>query len=110
MQYVLQLAPFILIFVVFWFFLIRPQRKKQQQHEDMLDNLNIGDSVVTIGGIKAKIIKIKEDSVRIRISPEVDIDIMKNAISRLDRNEEKEREKEEKEEKNEKKENENSKA
>ena len=101
MQYVLQLLPFILIFVVFWFFLIRPQRKKQQQHEEMLDNLNIGDSVVTIGGIKAKIIKIKDDSVRLRISPEVDIDIMKNAISRLDETEENKNknEKEEKEEK-----------
>ena len=97
MQYVLQLVPFILIFVVFWFFLIRPQRKKQQQHEEMLDNLNIGDSIVTIGGIKAKIIKIKDDSVRLRISPEVDIDVMKNAISRLDEAEKEDNENNDKE-------------
>ncbi|MFW6006468.1 MAG: preprotein translocase subunit YajC [Halanaerobiales bacterium] len=89
MQFLLQLLPFILIFVVFWFFLIRPQKKKQQEHDEMLNNLSIGDNIVTIGGIKAKIIKIKDDSVRLRISSNVDIDVMKNAISRLDKSEEK---------------------
>ena len=83
MQFLVQLLPFVLIFVVFWFFLIRPQRQKQQKHEDMLDDLTVGDQVVTIGGIKGKIIKIKDEMVRLRISSSVDIDLMKNAIGHL---------------------------
>ncbi|MFW5998511.1 MAG: preprotein translocase subunit YajC [Halanaerobiaceae bacterium] len=94
MQYILQLLPFILIFAVFWFFLIRPQRKKQQQHEEMLDNLNIGDDIITIGGIKAKIIKIRDETVRLRIASNVDIEVMKNAISRLDQSDAKDNKKE----------------
>ncbi len=49
----------------------------------MLDDLEVGDKVVTAGGIKGKILKIREDSVKLRISTDVDIDLMKNSISRL---------------------------
>jgi preprotein translocase subunit YajC len=49
----------------------------------MLDNLAVGDKVVTIGGIKGKIIKIKDNNIRLRVSSNVDIDFIKNAISRV---------------------------
>lgn len=88
MQYVYAILPWVLIFGVFWFFLIRPQRKQQQEHEDMLDNLQVGDKVVTIGGIKAKIVKLKEDNIRLRISSDVDVDVVQKAIARLDESEE----------------------
>ncbi len=83
MEVLVSLIPWILIFGVFWFFLIRPQKKQQKQHQQMLDDLEVGDKVVTAGGIKGKIIKLKDESVRLRISTDVDIDLMKNSISRL---------------------------
>ena len=83
MELLVSLVPWILIFGVFWFFLIRPQRKQQKQHQQMLDELEVGDEVVTAGGIRGKIIKIQDDSVRLRISTDVDIDLMKNSVSRL---------------------------
>ncbi len=84
MEFVIQLLPLVVIFGVFWYFLIRPQRKKEQEHEEMVDNLEVGDKVVTIGGIKAKVIKITGDNMKLRIASDVDIDVVKNAIGSLD--------------------------
>ena len=84
MEYIIQLIPFILIFGIFWFFLIRPQRQKQQNHQEMLDNLKEGDEVYTIGGIKAKIINIKDNIIKLRIASDVDIEVKKDAIGQLD--------------------------
>lgn len=93
MEAAMSIIPFVLIFGVFWFFLIRPQRQQQKEHKEMLGNLEVGDKIVTIGGIKAKIIKIKDDIVRLRINSNVDIDVMKNAIGRLDKSEQDEKDK-----------------
>lgn len=59
--------PMILIFVVFYFFLIRPQRKKDKQVKDMLANLKNGDRVCTIGGIYGTIINIKDDTITLSV-------------------------------------------
>ena len=59
--------PMILIFVVFWFILIRPQRKKDKQVKEMLNNLKAGDRVCTIGGIYGTIIGIKDDTVTLSV-------------------------------------------
>ncbi|MCF8008265.1 MAG: preprotein translocase subunit YajC [Halanaerobiales bacterium] len=99
MQYIYAVLPWVLIFGVFWFFLIRPQRKQQKEHDDMLDNLKVGDKIVTIGGLKAKIVKIKEDNIRLRVSSNVDVDVVQKAIARLDKSEEVEEEEVEKENK-----------
>ncbi|MGM0445493.1 MAG: preprotein translocase subunit YajC [Bacillota bacterium] len=88
MQYVYAVLPWVLIFGVFWFFLIRPQRKQQKEHDEMLNNLKVGDRIVTIGGLKAKIVKIKENNIRLRVSSNVDIDVVQKAIARLDKSEE----------------------
>ncbi|HMA58867.1 MAG TPA: preprotein translocase subunit YajC [Halanaerobiales bacterium] len=88
MQYVYAILPWVLIFGVFWFFLIRPQRKQQKEHEEMLNNLEVGDKIVTIGGIKGKIIKLKDNNIRLRISSDVDIDVVQKSIARLDTSEE----------------------
>ena len=90
MEVLVSLIPWILIFGVFWFFLIRPQKKQQKEHQQMLEDLEVGDKVVTAGGIKGKILKIREESVKLRISTDVDIDLMKNSISRLIQGSEKE--------------------
>jgi len=99
MEVLTTLLPFVLIFGVFWFFLIRPQQKHQKQRQEMLNNLQAGDDVVTIGGIKGKIIKIKDNNIRLRISSNVDIDVVKDSIGRVvtPQKEEKEEKAEEKE-------------
>ncbi|MBQ8092283.1 MAG: preprotein translocase subunit YajC [Clostridia bacterium] len=65
--YLVQLAPMILIFVVFYFILIRPQRKKDKEAKEMLNNLKVGDNICTIGGIHAKITGIREDTLHIEV-------------------------------------------
>ena len=60
-------APLILIFVVFWFMMIRPQRKKDKQVKEMLNNLKAGDRICTIGGIYGTITGIKDDTVTLSV-------------------------------------------
>ena len=59
--------PLILIFVVFWFMLIRPQRKKDKQVKEMLNNLKAGDRIFTIGGIYGTITGLKDDTVTLSV-------------------------------------------
>ena len=59
--------PLILIFVVFWFMLIRPQRKKDKQVKEMLNNLKAGDRICTIGGIYGTITGLREDTVTLSV-------------------------------------------
>ena len=65
--YAVQFVPLILIFVVFWFVLIRPQRKKDKEAKEMLKNLKVGDRICTIGGIYGTIAKIKDDVLTLEI-------------------------------------------
>ena len=65
--YAVQLVPMILIFVVFDFVLIRPQRKKDKEAKAMLDNLKVGDRICTIGGIYGTIVKIKDDVLTVEV-------------------------------------------
>ncbi len=92
MQNLYVILPWILIFGVFWFFLIRPQRNQQKERQQMLKSLEVGDKIVTVGGIKGKIIKIKDDQIRLRISSNVDIDVVRSAIGQLDDSEEENKE------------------
>lgn len=63
MAWVIQLAPLIIMIALFWFLLIRPQRKRDKETKAMLDALKVGDKVVTIGGICGKVSKIKDSYV-----------------------------------------------
>ena len=65
--YAIQFLPMILIFVVFWFFLIRPQRKKDKEAQEMLNSLKVGDRVCTIGGIYGTIVRIKDDVLTVEV-------------------------------------------
>jgi len=62
-----SLLPMILIFVVFYFFLIRPQKKKDKKVKEMLDNLKVSDRVCTIGGIYGTITAIKDDTITLAV-------------------------------------------
>ncbi len=72
--------PFILIFAVFYFLIIMPQRKRDQEHKKMLESLKRGDKIMTNGGIYGKVVDIKENKLVIEIAKGVEIDILKSAI------------------------------
>lgn len=77
----MQLAPLALIFIIFYFMLIRPQKKKEQAHQKMLLNLGKNDEIVTTGGIHGTIVNIKEKSFVLRVDENVKIEIEKNCVA-----------------------------
>ena len=74
-----QFIPLILIFVIFYFFLIRPQQKKVKDHKLMVENLKRGDKVITSGGIVATVERVMEnDRAEIQIADNVKVEIVKS--------------------------------
>jgi len=79
-----QFIPLILIFVIFYFFLIRPQQKKVKQHKSMVASLKRGDEVVTSGGVFGKIEKVyDDDKIDLSISENVTIQVVQSTIQSL---------------------------
>ena len=79
-----QFIPLILIFVIFYFFLIRPQQKKVKEHKLMVSSLKRGDEVITSGGIVGRIEKVlDDDKVDLLISENVNIKVVKSTIQSL---------------------------
>ena len=75
------LIPMLLIFVIFYFLLIRPQQKKQKQHQEMIGTLRRGDRIVTNGGLYGTVVDVKEHIIVVKIADEVKIEIVKNAVA-----------------------------
>ena len=74
-----QFIPLILIFVIFYFFLIRPQQKKVKEHKQMVENLKKGDKVITSGGIVGTVERVMENEMlEVRISDDVTVEIVRN--------------------------------
>ena len=74
-----QFIPLILIFVIFYFFLIRPQQKKVKEHKLMVESLKRGDKVITSGGIVGTVERIIDnDKVEVQISENVDVEIIRS--------------------------------
>ena len=74
-----QFIPLILIFVIFYFFLIRPQQKKVKEHKLMVENLKRGDKVITSGGIIATVERVMEnDRAEIQIADDVKVEIVRS--------------------------------
>ena len=79
-----QFIPLILIFVIFYFFLIRPQQKKIKDHKSMVSSLKRGDEVVTSGGVVGRVERIiGNDRVEISISENVTIEVVQSTIQSL---------------------------
>ena len=73
--------PIILIFVIMYFLLIRPQQKKIKEHKNMVDNLRRGDQVLTQGGIIGKITKVKEgEEIEVELAKDVKVSIIRSTI------------------------------
>ena len=79
-----QFIPLILIFVIFYFFLIRPQQKRIKEHKAMVAALKRGDDVVTSGGIVGKVEKVhNDDKIDLIISENVTVKVVKSTIQSL---------------------------
>lgn len=80
----MSLLPFVLIFVVFYFLLIRPQQKRAKEHKAMIEALKRGDKVITSGGIIAKVSKIIDDNeIEVEIANDVKVRVIRATISQV---------------------------
>lgn len=79
-----QFLPIILIFVIFYFLLIRPQQKKMKEHRAMVEALRRGDQVVTSGGIVGKVSKVQDDGmIEVEIADGVRVKVIKSTIGQV---------------------------
>jgi preprotein translocase subunit YajC len=83
----LSFLPLVLIFVVFYFLLIRPQQKKAKQHQEMLGKLKKNDEVMTSGGIYGKVVTLADNVVTLEVAPNVRIRVSRPQISTVITNE-----------------------
>ena len=79
----INILPLVLIFVVFYFLLIRPQTKRAKDHREMVAKLSAGDEVVTNGGILGRIIEIDESFVTLEVAPKVTIKVQRFQVTQL---------------------------
>ena len=80
---IMNLMPIFIIFLVFYFLSIKPQMKKQKEHQKMLDNLKKGDKVVTNGGIYGTIVEVQQNIFKLKIAENVNVQILKSAVLTL---------------------------
>jgi len=76
-----SLLPLVLIFVVFYFLLIRPQSKRQKEHKELVAGLQTGDEVTTAGGLLGKVTEVKENFVKVEIAANVVVTVQKHTVS-----------------------------
>ena len=86
--FLVNIFPLLILVVIFYFMLIKPQKKQQSEHQNMLNNLKVGDYVVTVGGMKGVVTKVKDNDIRLRVATGVEIDFVKSAIGRVEVREE----------------------
>ncbi|MDD5292165.1 MAG: preprotein translocase subunit YajC [Candidatus Omnitrophica bacterium] len=78
-----MLMPIIIIYIIFYFVLIRPQRQEQKRHKDTINSLKKNDEVVTNSGIHGTIVNVKEKTFMLRVDDNVKIEVEKNSIAYL---------------------------
>lgn len=83
-DFMIQLLPIILMFVIFYFLLLRPQQQRMKAHREMVANIRRGDTVVTAGGIIGKVIKVKEDGeIEVEIAENTRVRVVKGTVSEV---------------------------
>jgi len=80
-NFLLLMIPYALIFVVFYFLMIRPTRQRQKEHAKLLDALKPGDKVICAGGIHATVVGVTDATVQVRIADQVRVDVDKASIT-----------------------------
>ncbi len=77
------LIPMVLVFIIFWFLLIRPQQKERQKHQELLESLKAGDKVITTGGILGVIHSVTDNVVQLKLNDKSKISVLKSAVRGL---------------------------
>ena len=77
----MQFFPLIVLFLFFYFIILRPEKNKQKEHKQKIANLKKNDQVVTAGGVHATIVNVKESTVVVRIDDNVKVEVDKEAVS-----------------------------
>ena len=80
---IFQLLPLLLIFVVFYFLLIRPQQQKAKEHSEMLSNLKRNDDVITSGGLYGKVVALTDKVVTLEIAPKIQVKVERQQVTTL---------------------------
>jgi preprotein translocase subunit YajC len=82
-NFFVQIFPLLLIFVVFYLFLIRPQQKRAKEHEAKIAAVQKNDEVITGGGLMGKVIKVADDHVEVEIAPNVRVRAVKSTLANV---------------------------
>ena len=75
--------PLILIIVIFWFLLIRPQMKRNKEHRELVSSLSAGDEVVTAGGILGRITQVGDSFVTVKLTDNVEVKLQKHSVAQV---------------------------
>ena len=79
----MSLVPFVLIFIIMWFLIIRPQQKRLKEHREMVAGIRRGDTVVTSGGIIGKVTKVEDQELQVEIADGVRIKVVRSTLSEV---------------------------
>lgn len=83
-DFLIQLMPILLMFIIFYFLLFRPQQQRMKQHRELLANVRRGDTIVTSGGIVGKISKVIDDrELEVEIAPNIKVRVVRGMISEV---------------------------
>ena len=78
-----SLLPIVLIFVIMYFLILRPQQQRQRQHREMIANVRRGDTIVTTGGLIGKVAKVDENELQIEVAEETRVRIVRSMIAEV---------------------------
>ena len=82
--FIMQIFPFLLIFIIFYFLMIRPQQKRVKDHQAMIAAVKKGDEVITAGGIRGRVTRIfDEREAEVEIAPSVKVRVVKSTLSQV---------------------------
>lgn len=84
----------IALFGILYFLMIRPQQQRQKKHQEMIKSVNVDDSVITVGGILGTVVKVKDNTVVLRVADNVRIELLKTSISQITKKEQEDKGKE----------------
>ena len=78
-----NLIPLVLIIVIFWFLLIRPQMKRNKEHRELVSGLSVGDEVITAGGLLGKITAVSDSFVTVRLADKLEVKLQRHSVAQV---------------------------
>ncbi len=82
-EFMISIFPFIALFAIMYFLVLRPQQRRVKEHREMVSNVRRGDTVVTAGGLVGKVTKVEENEVQVEIAENVRVRVVKTTISEV---------------------------